>query len=254
MFEEFKISLNNYKLQRENMVREQLKVRGINDPYVLKAMSTIPREKFVPQQYRHLAYDDGSLPIGSDQTISQPYVVALMAQTLALTKESKVLEIGTGSGYNAAILAHIAKEVYSVEIIPTLHFEANDRFKKLNIKNVHTKLGDGHKGWPEQGPYDGIMMTAASKEIPPTIFDQLKLNAILVAPVGKTDIQSLIKFRKGINGEIFQEDILPVRFVKMLSMKNKEDYYDSSDNKEEDIINQRTQKDSSGSEENEKLF
>jgi protein-L-isoaspartate(D-aspartate) O-methyltransferase len=228
MIEEFKISLNNYKLQRENMVREQLKARGIDDPYVLKAMAAIPREKFIPEQFRPYAYKDGSLPIGSEQTISQPYIVALMAQALALTKESNVLEVGTGSGYNAAVLSHIANEIYTVEIIPTLHFEAIEKFKRMNIKNIHAKLDDGHIGWAEHAPYDGIMFTAAVTEIPQAIFDQLKFNAILVAPVGEKNIQLLMKFKKKMNGKIVQEELLPVRFVKMLSMKNKEHDYDEN--------------------------
>jgi len=220
MREDFRITLNNFKFLRENMIREQIKARGIKDPYVLKAMSSIPREKFVPSDIRHEAYKDGSLPIGSSQTISQPYVVALMIQILALTDESKVLEIGTGSGYNTAVLAHFAKEVYSVEIIPTLHLEALSRLRYLNFKNTHLLLRDGHRGWKEHGPYDGIMVTAAMEEVPQMLFDQLKLNAILIAPVGTQEIQMLTKFRKGMNGEIYKEDIVPVRFVKMLSWGN----------------------------------
>lgn len=202
------------------MIREQLKARGIKDPYVLKAMSTIPREKFVPSDIRHEAYKDGSLPIGSSQTISQPYVIALMIEILALTEESKVLEIGTGSGYTTALLAHFAKEVYSVEIIPTLHLEALSRLRYLNYKNTNLLLRDGHRGWKEYAPYDGIIVTAAMEEIPQMLFDQMKLNAILVAPVGTREIQMLTKFRKGMNGEIYKEDIVPVKFVKMLSWDN----------------------------------
>lgn len=216
MFEDFKITLNNYKYKRENMIREQIKARGINDPYVLKAMSAIPREKFISQELRSAAYDDGSLPIGSKQTISQPYVVALMAQTLALTNESKVLEIGTGSGYNAAILSHMVKEVYSVEMVPTLHYEAKDRLERMGFKNIHLLLRDGHRGWMESGPYDGVMFTAALEEVPQKIFDQMKLNAVLVAPIGSRDSQMLVKFRKGMNGEIHREEMLPVRFVRMI--------------------------------------
>lgn len=217
MREDFRITINNYKLLRENMIREQIKARGIKDPYVLKAMSTIPREKFVPSDIMHEAYQDGSLPIGSSQTISQPYVVALMIEMLALTDESKVLEIGTGSGYTTAVLAHFSKEVYSVEIIPTLHLEALSRLRRLNYKNIHLLLRDGHRGWMEHAPYDGVIITAAIEEIPQMLFDQMKLNAILVAPIGTREIQTLTKFRKGMNGQIYKEDIVPVRFVKMLS-------------------------------------
>ena len=202
---------------RENMIREQIKARGIKDPYVLKAMSAIPREKFVPLDLKHEAYKDESLPIGVSQTISQPYIVALMIQILALTEESKVLEIGTGSGYNAAVLAHIAKEVYSVEIIPTLHLEAKSRLERMDLNNIRLLLRDGHRGWKEHGPYDGIMFTAAVEEVPQAVFDQLKLNAILVAPVGEKGVQTLMKYRKGMNGTIYKEEITPVRFVRMFS-------------------------------------
>lgn len=218
MQEEFFISLSGYKFQRENMVQEQIKTRGIEDPSVLRAMTRIPREKFVPEEYKHLAYKDGSIPIGANQTISQPYVVALMIQALALTKESKVLEIGTGSGYNTATLSYVAKEVYSVEIIPTLHFEALDRFKKFNYRNIYLKLGDGHRGWKEHAKYDGIIVTAALEEAPKALFDQLKLNAILVAPVGKSSVQSLMRYRKDLSGKIHGQEIVPVRFVKMISI------------------------------------
>jgi len=220
--EEFKISLNPFKFQREDMIREQIKARGIKDPYVLKAMSAVPREKFIEQDYKSYAYYDGSLPIAAKQTISQPYIVALMAETLALTEESKVLEIGTGSGYNAAVLSRMAHEVYSVEIIPTLYFEAKERLKRLGFTNVHLMLRDGNRGWAEEGPYDGIMITAALSKIPEVIFKQLKTNAILVAPVGNQVIQKLIRFRKGLDGKIYQEDLCPVKFVPLLSMNNQE--------------------------------
>ncbi len=218
MEEEFYISLSGYKFQRENMIREQIKVRGISDFAVLKAMSRIPREKFVPEEYKHLSYKDGSIPIGSNQTISQPYVVALMIQTLALTKESKVLEIGTGSGYNTAILSYVAKEVYSVEIIPTLHFEALEKFKRFSYRNIYLKLGDGHRGWKEHAKYDAIIVTAALEEVPEALFDQMKFNAIMVAPVGTQSVQKLMKYRKDLSGTIHSEEIAPVRFVKMLSI------------------------------------
>jgi protein-L-isoaspartate(D-aspartate) O-methyltransferase len=218
--EEFSISLNPYKFQRENMIREQIKTRGIKDPDVLKAMGAIPREKFISEDFKSYAYHDGSLPIGADQTISQPYIVALMAQTLALTKESKVLEIGTGSGYNAAVLSHIAREVYSVEIIPTLHFETKERLKRMGYTNIHLLLRDGNRGWAEEGPFDGIMITAAAPKISDAIFEQLKPNAILVAPVGNKSVQTLVRFRKGLDRKIYQEDIIPVRFVPLLSMKD----------------------------------
>jgi protein-L-isoaspartate(D-aspartate) O-methyltransferase len=220
--EDFSISLNPFRFQRENMIREQIKARGIKDPAVLKAMSTIPREKFITQDYKAFAYHDGSLPIGAEQTISQPYIVALMAETLALTKESKVLEVGTGSGYNAAVLSYIAGDVFSVEIIPTLYLQTKERLERMGYKNIHLILRDGNRGWAENGPYDGIMITAATPKIPQEIFNQLKLNAILVAPVGEKSVQSLIKYRKGLNGKIYEEDLIPVRFVPLLSMKSTE--------------------------------
>lgn len=220
--EEFKISLNPFRFQREDMIREQIKARGIKDPYVLRAMSAVPREKFIEQDYKSYAYHDGSLPIAAKQTITQPYLVALMAEALALTDESKVLEIGTGSGYNAAVLSRMAREVYSVEIIPTLYFEARDRLKKLGFTNVHVVLRDGNRGWAEHGPYDGIIITAALPKIPEELFKQLKTNAILVAPVGDPTAQKLIRFRKGLDGKIYQRTLESVKFIPMLSMNNLE--------------------------------
>lgn len=218
MSEEFFIALDGFGFQRENMIRDQIKRRGVKDSSVLRAMSKIPREKFLPEQSKHLAYRDGSAPIGASQTISQPYVVALMIENLALTKESKVLEVGTGSGYNTAVLSYVAKEVYSVEIIPTLHFDALDRFKRLNYKNIFLKLADGHRGWADHAPYDSIIVTAALEEVPNALLNQLKRNGILVAPVGTREIQTLIRYRKTLDGTIEARELAPVRFVNMISL------------------------------------
>ncbi len=201
------------------MVVSQLESRGIKDRAVLRAMKMIPRERFIPHEYQTYSYYDGSLPIGSEQTISQPYIVALMAQTLSLTKSSRVLEIGTGSGYNAAVLSRLCKRVYSVEIIPTLYLEAKERLENLGYKNISLRLSDGHRGWPELAPYDAVVFTAAIQEIPKTIFDQMKVGAVLVAPIGSEKTQTLVKITRGNNNEIHRENLASVRFVRMISMQ-----------------------------------
>ena len=199
--------------KRDWMVKTQIESRGVKDPLVLKAMRKVPRHLFVPKSYQEEAYADEPLPIGEGQTISQPYIVALMTELLGLKGEEKVLEIGTGSGYQAAILAEIAKEVYSVEIICPLAQRAESSLKELGYKNIIVKCGDGYQGWKEHSPFDGIIVTAAPDHIPQPLVDQLKIEGKLVIPVGDL-FQELILVTKTEKG-IKKENIIPVRFVPM---------------------------------------
>ena len=167
------------------MVEEQLKPRGIKDPRVLKAMETVPRHLFVYEDLIEKAYDDCALPIGEGQTISQPYMVAIMTELLELKGDEKVLEIGTGSGYQGAILSLLAEEVFTIERVETIALKAQERFRKLSYTNIHVIVGDGTLGLPEQAPFDGIIVTAAAPEIPETYVKQLKISGRVVIPVGR---------------------------------------------------------------------
>ncbi|HMA61540.1 MAG TPA: protein-L-isoaspartate(D-aspartate) O-methyltransferase [bacterium] len=203
-----------YSQKRETMVENQIKSRGIHDPAVLNAMNEVKRREFVPPVYQSYAYSDQPLPIGHGQTISQPYIVALMTSLLELDQDSKVLEIGTGSGYQAAILAELCDSVFSVEIIEELGTEARQRLHKLGYDNVFVRIGDGYQGWQEHAPYDGIIVTCAPPEIPEALKAQLKNGGRMVVPVGEKyqDLQLLIKK----DGKIKEKSIIPVRFVPML--------------------------------------
>ena len=208
---------DSYEIKRKFMVEDQIKRRGVEDKLVLKAIQKVEREKFVPEKYRDLAYTDGPLPIGHKQTISQPYIVAYMTEQLHLKKEHTVLEIGTGSGYQAAILGKIAKEVYTIEIIPELAASAGSLLKKLNYKNIDVRTGDGYKGWPEKAPFDRIIVTAAPEEIPEVLVDQLANNGRMILPVGENELsQYLWVIKKNKKGVVTKEQILPVRFVPMV--------------------------------------
>jgi protein-L-isoaspartate(D-aspartate) O-methyltransferase len=187
---------DRYTLQRHNMVENQLQARGIRDVRVLEAMERVPRHEFVESRYRDQAYDDHPLPINAGQTVSQPYIVALMLEILQLEPFHKVLEIGTGSGYQTAILAEICAHVYSVERHPQLAAEAQENLSRLGLTNVSLRIGDGSQGWPECAPFDAIVVSAAAKRIPAPLFDQLREGGRMIIPVGSHEAQELQLVRK----------------------------------------------------------
>jgi protein-L-isoaspartate(D-aspartate) O-methyltransferase len=202
--------------ERKEMVIYQIKARGIIDPNTLRAMQTVPRHSFVPTAYRSYAYDDYPLSIGYGQTISQPYIVAFMTEALKLTPESRVLEIGTGSGYQAAVCAEIAKEVYSIEIIGALANRAKKTLKEIGYRNAFVKKGDGYFGWPEKAPFDAIIGTAAAESIPKPLIEQLKPGGRMILPYEtQAGFQYLVLVTKDQKGGIHKHDILPVSFVPM---------------------------------------
>jgi protein-L-isoaspartate(D-aspartate) O-methyltransferase len=201
-----------YKRERERMVREQLQSRDIRDERVLEVMLEVPRHLFVTPENRHLAYADGPLPIGSGQTISQPYIVALMSQLLTLEGDETVLEIGTGSGYQSAVLAHIAAEVHTIELHESLAKKAQITLEELGLTNVRVHVGDGSKGWPEAAPYEGIIVTAAAPRVPQPLFDQLGEGGRLVLPVGGRGGQFLERWTRQ-DADYRREQIAPVAFV-----------------------------------------
>jgi protein-L-isoaspartate(D-aspartate) O-methyltransferase len=205
----------NYKEKRENMVKKQLVERGINDERLLEAIRKIPRHLFVSEEFRALSYSDRPLPINEEQTISQPYIVALMTQCLEIKKEDKILEIGTGSGYQTAILAELGKEVYTVERINSLYQKASSLLKDLGYENIHFKLGNGSLGWQEFAPYDGIIVTAGAPEVPESLLDQLEEGGRLVIPVGGKYSQDLLKITKN-KGKINKESVCGCIFVPLL--------------------------------------
>jgi protein-L-isoaspartate(D-aspartate) O-methyltransferase len=184
---------------RERMVSEQLERRDIKDPRVLAAMRAVERHRFIPSDLADHAYDDGPLPIGEGQTVSQPYMVALISQVAALSGTERVLEVGTGSGYQAAVLAQLARAVYSIERIPHLHDRAGVILNSMGVANVFIKCGDGSEGWPEEAPFDVIVVTAAMPAIPRPLLQQLGPGGRLVAPIGESDLQTLVRisFRDG---------------------------------------------------------
>jgi protein-L-isoaspartate(D-aspartate) O-methyltransferase len=199
-----------------------LRSQGVTDPKVLNALEATPRDRFVPELFQERAWEDSALPIACGQTISQPFIVGIMTQALALEPRHRVLEIGTGSGYQTAVLAKLARYVYTVERYRTLLSEAEARLKQLDVQNVITRFGDGIEGWPEQAPFDRIIVTAAAPETPHGLFRQLKPNGILVAPVGKGAVQSLRRFIGDGEGRFRAEDLCDVRFVPLLGGVAKE--------------------------------
>jgi protein-L-isoaspartate(D-aspartate) O-methyltransferase len=207
---------DRYVQARRAMVQHHLKGRDITDPRVLAAMGQVPRQLFVPSNLESRAYDDNPLPIGHGVTISQPYIVALMTQAGEIESGQRVLEVGTGSGYQAAILAHLTDQVYSIELIPELAKSAAARLNKLGYNNVQVKSGNGYLGWPEFAPFDAIIVTAAAPEIPAALKDQLKEGGRLIIPVGpRFGLQYLMRLTR--HGQTFQEEMLtPVAFVPLV--------------------------------------
>jgi len=205
----------DYVDAREKMVKQQLVLRGISDSRVLAAMGKVPRDRFVGKDQKHLAYADRPLPIGYGQTISQPYIVALMTEALELEPENKVLEIGTGSGYQAAILAEIVKKVYTIEKIEALINQAKKILEDLGYDNVVSKVHDGTQGWPEHAPFDAILVTAGAPSVPSPLMDQLAEGGRMLIPVGDETLQELIKVTKK-NGKSKEERLGGCRFVPLV--------------------------------------
>jgi protein-L-isoaspartate(D-aspartate) O-methyltransferase len=212
-----KVNGQAYKILRDKMVENQIISRGVDDKEVIRAMLKVERHLFVPSAYMKEAYDDCPLPIGEGQTISQPYIVAYMTEVLQLKKTEKVLEIGTGSGYQAAILAECAKEVYTIELIEALGKRAEKLLKDIGYNNIHLKIGDGYQGWKEYSPFDAIIVTCAPTHVPEALKEQLAEGGLMVIPVGGSYAQELVVLTKE-NGKLKQRDIFGVRFV---PMKNK---------------------------------
>ena len=201
-----------------SMVDRQLRGRGINDQRVLAVMGSVPRDRFVPKEFRNSAFDDRPLPIGYGQTISQPFIVAFMTEQLQPKKNQRVLEIGTGSGYQAAVLSGLVAEVYTIEIIKPLAERAESVLRELGYDNVHVKAGDGYKGWPEHEPFDSIIVTAAPDHVPAPLVEQLKEGGRMIIPVGNQNAQKLYLLEKR-NGKVQQSAVIPVKFVPLLREK-----------------------------------
>ena len=203
-----------YRQARERMIQEQLVSRGINDPRVLRAMAKVPRHLFLEGALWDQAYKDHPLPIGADQTISQPYMVALMAQALELKGAERVLEVGTGSGYAAAVLSELCTEVFTVEAVEELALKAHTLLRRLGYRNVSVRVGDGTLGWEEQAPFDAVVISAAAPCIPRPLIEQLKTPGYLVFPMGEKELQALVRIRKDTAG-IREEYLCECQFVKL---------------------------------------
>lgn len=203
----------DYKEKRDGMVKQQIEKRGVKDAAVLNAMRQVKRHLFVPENSITHAYDDGPLPIGYGQTISQPYIVAYMTEAIKPKPAFKVLEIGTGSGYQAAVLSPIVKEVYTIEIVPELGTAAANRLKKLGYKNVQVKVGDGYYGWKEHEPYDAIVVTAAAEFIPPPLLEQLKDGGKMIIPIGSPFMTQMLMLIEKKGKKATTKSLLPVVFV-----------------------------------------
>lgn len=205
---------DDFTEQRLAMVESQIASRGISNPATLAAMRAIPRHEFIPPLLRHGAYEDHPLPIGHGQTISQPYIVAFMTEAIAPKRDEKILEIGSGCGYQAAILAHSGAEIFTMEIVEPLAAMARENLKRLGLSNVQVRHGDGYRGWPEQAPFDAIIVTCAPDNIPPDLIAQLREGGRMIIPVGNTTHQDLILLRK-YGDRLEKQTVLPVRFVPM---------------------------------------
>jgi len=206
---------DDYQKQRKRMVEEQIVRRGVRNPLVLDAMRIVPRHEFVPEDKQELAYWDGPLSIGEGQTISQPYIVAWMTELLELKPEDKVLEIGTGSGYQVAVLSRIVEKVYTIEYLKNLQEKAKKVLKKLKYKNIRYRVGDGRKGWPKEAPFDAIMVTAAASDVPKKLIEQLAEGGRMLIPIGNLMWQKMVRLRK-IKGKTIREDLDPVAFVPLV--------------------------------------
>lgn len=216
------IEVKEWKLERERMVKEQVIARGVKDNRVIEAMMLVPRHLFVDKTYYHQAYNDYPLPIGYGQTISQPYIVAAMTELLELTDKDNVLEIGTGSGYQTAILGLLCAKVYTIERIGELGSQARLRLEELGFKNINFVVGDGSLGWPEYAPYNGIIVTAGAPEIPDTLIAQLAEKGRLVIPVGGEYYQTLNRVKKH-KGRVFREEIFECTFVPLVGKESWDD-------------------------------
>lgn len=205
-----------FEQQRHRMVARQLAARQIVDTTVLDAMRTVPRHEFVPSGMRDKAYDDSPLSIGHDQTISQPYIVGLMTEAVEPKPTDRILEIGSGCGYQTAVLAEIVEKVYSIELVPELHQMARENLERLAYRNVELRQGDGSRGWPEAAPFDGVVITAASPKMPSAVIDQLKVGGCMIVPLGSgyAGSQELLRLRKTEDG-LMRESLGDVRFVPM---------------------------------------
>lgn len=209
--------MQDFRDRRNHMVATQIGARGVQDPRVLDAMRAVPRERFLPDDLAEFAYEDAPLPIEKSQTISQPYIVAAMAAALELRPSDRVLEIGTGSGYAAAVLAHLAAEVYTIERHESLAERARRRLAELGYGNVHVRTGDGTRGWPEHAPYDAIVVAAGGPDVPPALADQLAIGGRLVMPVGTTQrLQTLIRLRRAGPETYTRETLGECRFVPLV--------------------------------------
>jgi protein-L-isoaspartate(D-aspartate) O-methyltransferase len=203
-----------YVGERVRMVRDQIERRGVSDPRVLRTMESVPRHLFVPESFRTSAHDDGPLPIGEGQTISQPYIVAFMSEAICPRPEDRVLEVGTGSGYQTAVLSRLVGHVDTIEVRRPLAELARERLRRVGCANITVRVGDGHRGLPEEAPFDAIIVTAAPQEIPPALLDQLAVGGRLVIPLGTHD-QELVRVTRRGSG-IDREVLLPVRFVPLI--------------------------------------
>jgi protein-L-isoaspartate(D-aspartate) O-methyltransferase len=211
---------DHFRQQRMKMIRQQIRARGIENPEILAAFENVPRHRFVPEGLKKYAYQDRPLPIGEDQTISQPYIVALMTRSIEPKKTDRILEIGTGSGYQAAILAELSEQVYTIEILASLAESARRTLSETGYENVHVKTGDGFKGWPEHAPFDAIVVTCSPEKVPEPLKGQLAGGGRMVIPVGQGYDQNLVLLEKN-KGQLIEKQILPVRFVPMVDEKGR---------------------------------